>query len=367
MLRYAKSYAVFAIAVAVAHAPAFAASEPCACKHLESVQQELENAQYEAKFFADLSKRLDAVEKKQADLNKNQPTHRDSGRSVLATSANERSAIMGKEFRLPHKVKGYSGPASVEVQPGTCKNNQADLDALSRGSSCKEIGDISLAHEAQHRTLCEQMGKDKYWARLPSAIAGEEAQRYADQAKAMRALLKKVIDGGKMRVSEETEVTTTGQGYSATYFYSTAPFDLSGKSSPGADQWTLKGDGKRTGVIKRVAFPGVQCTPFGQLNDKQTGTLTLDGLSMGLIVEHTSQSGDIGMKCRVGKQEGSGMSMRPQGEVGAGEVFKDERVRLMTEFVQDVAKMDFAKALARGGISASGYSKTRVELVCPAK
>ena len=367
MPKHAMPYIVFAIAAAVASAPAFAASEPCACKHLESVQQELENALYEAKFFADLSKRLDAVEKKQTDLNKNHPTHPDSGRSVLATSANERVAIMGKEFRLPHKVKGYTGPTSVEVLQGTCKNNQADLDALSKGSSCKEIGDISLAHEAQHRALCEQMGKDKYWARLPSVIAAEEAQRYADQAKAMRALLKKVIDGGTMRIGEETEVTTTGQGFSATYFYSTPPFDLSGKSSPGADQWTLKGDGKRSGVIKRVTFPGMQCTPFGQLSDKNTGTLTLDGLSMRLIVEHTSQAGEIGMKCRVGKQQGSGMSMRPQGEVGAGEVFKDERVRLMTEVVQDVANMDFAKALARGGMSASGYSKTRVELVCPAR
>lgn len=366
-MRVAISSAALLTSLLIA-APVRSATESCACKHLESVQQELENAAYEAKFFADLAKRLDAIEKKQADLNKNHPEHPDSGRSVLATSANERLAIMGKEFRLPHKtVKGYTGPNSVEIEPGTCRNAQSQLDALANGSSCKEIGDITLAHEAQHRALCEQMGKDKYWARLPSAIAAEESQRYADQAKAMRNLLKKVIDGGKMRISDEMEVTTSGQGFSATYFYQTAPFDLSGKSNPSTDEWTLKGEGTKTGVIRRAALPGAQCTPYGQLNDRETATMKLDGLSMGLFVETTSKPGDVGLKCRVSKGQGWGMSMRPQGETGGGDIFRNERVRLMSEVVQDVAAMDFAKTLASGGMSATGYAKTRVELVCPAK
>lgn len=61
------------------------------------------------------------------------------------------------------------------------------------------------------------------------------------------------------------------------------------------------------------------------------------------------------------------MSMRPQGETGGGEIFRNERVRLLSEFVEDVARMDFAKTLAGGGMSATGYAKTRVELVRPAK
>ena len=53
--------------------------------------------------------------------------------------------------------------------------------------------DITSQHEAAHRELCESMGADTYWGRLPSVIAAEEAKRYRAQAEAMRAELKRVI------------------------------------------------------------------------------------------------------------------------------------------------------------------------------
>ena len=39
--------------------------DSCSCKNLESLQQELKNAVYEAGFFDSLSQRLDVIEKKQ--------------------------------------------------------------------------------------------------------------------------------------------------------------------------------------------------------------------------------------------------------------------------------------------------------------
>src|SRR3954447_17101588 len=97
------------------------ALDSCSCKNLESLQQELENALYDAKFFDDLAKRLDAVEKKQADINKNDPTNPDAGRLVLQVSADARKQIMSKEFKPPHaEVSGYTGPGSVEMEAGKC-------------------------------------------------------------------------------------------------------------------------------------------------------------------------------------------------------------------------------------------------------
>lgn len=348
---------------------AAAAPEACQCKHLESLQQELENALYEAAFFASLAKRLDAVEKRQADINRNDPTNREAGVSPGSASKNAREAIMKAEFRLPHAaVKDYKGPKSVEIETGKCTNVLAELKALAEGASCKEIGDVVLKHEEEHRNLCNQMGAEKYWTRLPSLVAAEEGERYAAQARAMRALLKKAIDGGKLRLSEEMEVTTSGQGMRAVYFYETKPFDLAGASNPGADEWTLTGEGARTGVIRSAEFPGMQCTPFGQLNDRHSASLTLDGLKMSLKTETVSGPGDVGLKCRVpGAGQGVGMSMRPLGESGGGEIFKDQRVRFLTEVTTDVATLDFARMLAANGMAASGYEKAMVELVCPAK
>ena len=67
------------------------ALDSCSCRNLESLQQELENAIYDATFFDDLSRRLDVIEKRQADINKNDPTNPDAGRLVLQVSASARN------------------------------------------------------------------------------------------------------------------------------------------------------------------------------------------------------------------------------------------------------------------------------------
>lgn len=171
-----------------------------------------------------------------------------------------------------------------------------------------------------------------------------------------------------MKVSEETETTVKTRGFDATYYYKTAPFELKGKSTPGSDQWTMTGEGMRSGIIKRIQFPNMSCVPYGELKDKQKGSLTLDGLKMTLQAQNVSVAGDVGMRCTVPRGgQGWSQSMRPVGESGGGEVFKDARVKFVSDFVTDMATSPAGKALASGGMSVSGFSTTKVELECPAK
>ncbi len=337
------------------------ADESCSCKNLESLQQELENALYEAKFFAELSRRLKEIELKQIEINKD-PAHPDSGRSVLAVSGQARQKIMASEFRPPHpQVKDYTGPESVDMEPPSCTQKAADLAALKNGAPCKEIADITLEHEAQHRAKCARDGADKYWARLPSELAAEEAERYAAQAKAMRAQLKRVIDEGTVTVEADMEMRVFGPQFDVTYSYVTDPMEMQGKSSPGADDWTLKGDGHQAGTIKRAKIAGMNCKPSGQLNDAVKSTLNTDGLWLSLDETTTGQAGDVKLKCKGG----FGMSMRPQGETGGGRML--DKQRLATEVTKDtdVSEMDFAKYIRQGGMSVSGTHTLKVLLICP--
>jgi hypothetical protein len=59
------------------------------------------------------------------------------------------------------------------MEAGKCTQDAANLEAMRKGSPCKEIADITLKHEEAHRDLCKTMGAGPYWARLPSVIAAE--------------------------------------------------------------------------------------------------------------------------------------------------------------------------------------------------
>ena len=358
-------------AILASEGVADAAPEACACKHLESVQQELENAEYLQRFYVEVAKRLEVIEKRQAEIDKD-PTHKNAGLSTKQQTAAVRDEMFNRERKLPNpRVKGYSGPSKVDFDSVNCSNRQVDLDGLRDGASCKELGDFSLAHENGHRAICLAMNKAKknsYVSQAHSLDMLEESRLYGEQAKSTRALLKKLIDGAKFRVSEKSEMRVVArQGYDATYAYETAAFDLEGKSSPGADKWTLKGESRRSGVIKQIVIPGMQCTPYGKLNDKVTTAMTLDGLSMSMNILNTSALGDIGMRCRTPDGQGFGQSMRPVGETGSGDVFKNARVKFSSEFIQNIADTPAGKILRQGGMSVSGASVTKVELICPAK
>jgi hypothetical protein len=337
------------------------AQDSCSCNNLESLQQEVKNAIYEAGFFESLSTRLDAVEKEQIKINKDS-TNPDSGRLVLQVSANARNEIMSKEFRLPHaQVTGYTGPEAVDMEAGTCKQKDADLEAMRKGSPCKEIADITLKHEEAHRNLCVSMGADAYWARLPSVIAAEEAERYKVQAGEMRQQLKRVIDEGTITVEAIMEPRVFGPQFDVTYSYVMPKIELNGKSSPGSDNWTLDGKGSQAGTIKKVKLAGMNCKASGQINDNMALSFDTDGFEMSLSVTTVSTAGDVYIKCAGGY----GMSMRPQGESGTGSPFAGAQLKNSSEFEVDVREMEFAKAIAQSGMSVSGTHKTTVALVCP--
>lgn len=352
--------------VFVCPALAQAAPKPCRCKHLESIQQELANALYLTKFQADMAKKVKQAEDDQRDLRKNDPAHPLARRTVEKASEIEWEKLRG-EVSLPHpEVKGYTGPDSVSLITGTCDNEAKDLEALAAGASCKELGTITLNHEKEHRDLCKKLGKGPYWDRLYSEIAAEEADRYKAQAKAVRALLKKVIDGSTVKVSEETDLKIKSGALEYNYHLSMPAFKLTGKSSEAKDEWELKGSGTRTVAIKSVKIPGLTCTPSSQkLPSKITGILKLDGVKMKLNETSVTQGGSLSLTCKApGAGQGFGYGVAPPGERGAGEVFQDVGVALESSIAEDVAKTPWGKAINQTGVSASGIGTTKVTITC---
>ncbi|MDH4988966.1 hypothetical protein QEZ47_26330 [Aminobacter anthyllidis] len=352
----------FAVSLALGGAlvmPVLADQQQCSCKNLQSVQEELRNADYAAKFFADMAAQLKAVEDPLIEAHKI-PTHPDSNVSIYHRSSRKRAEIR-PTFQLPHRpAHGYKGPATVDMDYGSCEQKPAMLEALRAGSQCKELADFALEHEAIHRAKCARDTAAVYWDRLPSHFAAEEAERYREQAKATRALLKRIIDEGTVTIEAKLEPRISGPQFDVTYSYITQPAEMDGNSSPGSDTWTLKGKARRAGKIKSVKLGGMSCTPSGQINDDIDLALKLDGLTMGLDSKSKGKPGDIMIRCKGGH----GMSMRPQGEVDGGNVFADEAFTIGTDVSQDVRSLPFAKYVP-SGMSVSGKNTVSVKLVCP--
>jgi len=357
--------AAVVVAVLVCACPALASAAPkaCTCKNLESIQQELKNAVYLEKFMRELSKTVADAEEAQRQLKKKEPNNPVSRRSVRDVSKEVWTKEKAKA-RVP-KVPGDNGPEAIGLEDGTCENNPQDLKDVAAGAACKELGDFALKHEEGHRKLCAK-DKEAYWKRLYSEIAAEEAERYKEQAKAVRELLKKVIDGSTVKDTEETDLTIKGGPAEYTYHIAMPAIKLTGKSSPGKDDWELTGKGTRTLGVTSVKMPGLTCTPPTQkLPSKITATLTLDGLKMKLDETSVTGGGTLTMKCKApGKGEGFGYGVAPPGETGSGQVFKNEDVDLTSTFPEDIAKTSWGKAINQAGVSATGTQTTKVEITC---
>lgn len=288
------------------------------------------------------------------------PTHPDSDVSIYHRSSLKRTEIM-RRFSLPHRpAHGYTGPATVDMKYGSCEQQPAALEALRRGSQCKELADFALEHEAVHRAKCARDTATVYWDRLPSHFAAEEAERYREQAKATRALLKRIVDEGTVTIEARLEPRIMGPQFDVTYSYVTQSVEMEGNSSPGSDRWMLKGKTRRAGKIKSVRIAGISCTSTGQINDDIDMALELDGLTMALDNKSKGRPGDVKIRCKGGH----GMSMRPQGEVDGGNVFANESFTVNAEVSQDVSTLPFAKYVT-GGMSVSGKNTVSVKLVCP--
>lgn len=354
-----KAFAVSLVLGGALAMPALANQQQCSCGNLQSVQEELKNADYLAKFFADMAAQLKAVEDPLIEAHRD-PTHPDSDVSIHDRSSRRRAEIM-LTFRLPHRpAHGYTGPATVDMRYGSCEQKPAMLEALRAGSQCKELADFALEHEAAHRTKCTKDTVAAYWDRYPSQFAAEEAERYREQAKATRALLKRIIDEGTVTIEAKLEPRISGPQFDVTYSYVTQSAEMEGNSSPGSDTWTLKGKTRRAGKIKSIKLAGMSCTPSGQINDDIDLALKLDGLTMGLDSTSKGKPGDVKIRCKGGH----GMSMRPQGEVSGGNIFADEAFTIGTDVSQDVRSLPFAKYVP-SGMSVSGTNTVSVKLVCP--
>ncbi len=342
------------------------ADKSCDCNNLESLQQEVENAAYAAVFFRQLAERLAEVEREQRELNEHgDPSNPNHGRSVRGTSANERDRIMATEFRPPHpQVKDYTGPASVAMKGLACYQEPTELEELRKGSPCKEIADIVLEHEAQHRAICESMGWSAYWDMLPSQHAAEEVERYVEQAKKMHEQLKRVVSEGEWSMESGTEMHGTMPNFSATWLFTADKAKLEGNTSFGADSWTLKGKTRGTNRITQVRIAGQSCKASGQFNDQIEYEMETDGFTVSVTQKNSSVSGQVTITCQ--SAWGGGMTMRPAGEGGSGPVLENERLRDAHTIVRDVASMPFAQNMA----AASGMSLTgtyQATLVCTPK
>lgn len=335
------------------------ADKSCDCGNLRSLQQEVENARYMEEFFRDLSGRLDAIEQRQLDLNTNHPTHPDSGRTVISVSAAARDQIRrtpanGGEFNLPHPVvENYTGPKEIDMKAGKCEQDPKVLKAMHAGSPCKEIAEISLRHENIHSAECKAAGADAYWARLPSAIAAEESERYAQQAREMLEQLKRVIDESELRLESTTSMQGTAPDFRGNWVMSTGQAVLEGKSSPGSASWKLRGRTSGTSSMTSATIAGMSCTTSGEFVDEVEYELETDGFKVSAKETTRSVSGQMSVKCGGGM----GMSMRPSGEVGSGEIFAGQTFQPETVVEQDVAGMQFAQAIAGAGMQLTGTHK----------
>lgn len=346
-----------ALALLLMSVPAAADDASCSCRNLQSLQEELENAEYLRDFYSKTAGELSAQEQKWAD----EKAKTGYGVDILASS----HALMRKLLesrKLPHlPAKGYAGPAEVNMPFGSCEQDPTVLEEMRRGSQCKEIADITLEHEKKHRDLCATMGKEAYWARYASKLVAEESQRYAEQAQKLRDQLRRVIDASSVTVEAQLEPRISGPQFDVTYSYVTSPAELKGKSAAGSDSWTLNGKAVRTTTIKRARIAGMNCTGSGALKHDVTYALETDGMTMGLESTETSKSGNVKLTCK----KGMGMSLMPIGEMGGGQVFSELPLQTETNFSEEIAGMPFGTLIRQNGLSVSGKHTVRVKLICP--
>lgn len=361
--------AALALALAAQQAIAAPADEDCSCKNLESLQQELANAEYLRDAFTEMAGKLRQAEQKMDADNKLYDGDSDVN---INSSSQALKAQLAQALKLPHESpKGYTGPKVVEMEKTECAIEKSPnakgekvvdtLEELRKGSQCKGVADATLKHEHEHLKKCVAMGKDAYWDRPGSAFASEEAERYAQQADDLKAQLKKVIDDGTITVEAQLEPRIKGPQFDVTYSYVTTLAELKGKSQPGSDSWTLNGKAVRTAKIKSARIAGMNCTGVGTLKHNVDLSLETDGKTMGLRDTTTSESGNVGVKCK----NGFGMSKMPIGEMGSGPVFSNFPLTTETNFSEDVSAMAFGQLINQNGLSATGKHTVVVKLICP--
>ena len=276
-------------------APAAAVQPLCDCRNLDSLQADYRNAKALEAYFQKLAEHLKAYEASEAEAWGNDPKRI----ATLSGKENARYRSQNPPGQVMEPVRGYTGPAAVDMPRGGCTQKPSDLEALENGSPCYAMAEAALNHEAYHREICDRMGAKAYWERPYSAFALEEVEAYRQHAAELKEDLRRVLDESDVVFSAEWDLEIDVQGMAKYgYKYNASTKDIGWPS--GGDTWTMTGDGTSTVTFTKAVIAGMQCTPTGAAKSTYQAKMTTDGLTFSLEMENLSTSGTLGIKCPGG-------------------------------------------------------------------
>ncbi|UDL89964.1 hypothetical protein LGH82_00670 [Mesorhizobium sp. PAMC28654] len=111
----------FALLTGCLATPAIAGQKQCSCQDLQSIQEELKNAEYEAQFFSDMAKKLKAVEDPLIEAHKN-PIDPDSDVNIGHRSSLKRTEIMSIASAVREKRHPSIGTGCQALSPPRRRN-----------------------------------------------------------------------------------------------------------------------------------------------------------------------------------------------------------------------------------------------------
>lgn len=353
---------IFSVVVALA-GPVLAEKNPrpaCTCQNLESLQQDYRNAVYLEGYMRKLSAYLKAEEDRLAGLKVSSNTDPDNDQLIVTRVGILKENYKKEHMKLPFpKVKGYSGPTSVEMPFGSCKQDKAALDGLNNGSPCKAMADAAVLHELAHSNLCTAMGREAYWDRPASALALEEAGMYMQQAADLKSELRNVLEASKIEFRGIWRHTMSGQGMTVTYLYENQTGDIGNAS--GGDTWTMTGKGETANSIESIKLPGMSCTSQGAVRNSMDVVMTTDGLTFGLDSRESRVAGEISLKC----DRGGGMSM-PTTDTGSGELTSGQALVAGDNPLPYGWATTIKLLMRMGGMEVTGDPDMVLSVTCPA-
>jgi hypothetical protein len=292
--------ALFALVLAPAAVQAQSSMPECTCRNLESLQQEYQNAVYLEGYMKRLAEHLRAVELAQVDMNKNDPSNPKAGLMPNQASATARQAYEDQNRHLPFPtVTGYTGPSEVSMIRDTCRQSARKLAELQGGSPCEAIAEAALAHEAAHRAICERMGPDAYWSRMPSEVALEEVDMYKGMAANLKAELRRVLEVSDLRLISEWQHVMSASELSIALRGDMQSQDLTAASSRG-DRWTMTASAEGREIVEKLTMADIVCTGSVPVSNQLQVTMATDGLTFDLDLAETSPGGEFMLSCPTG-------------------------------------------------------------------
>jgi hypothetical protein len=349
-----------ALVLVLLPSPALAQRPACTCENLESLQQEYRNAVYLEQFMRQMAEVLKTEELRLKGLKVSSNRSPDADLAIIPTVLALQERYVARNMKLPHPtLKDYTGPNEITMPAGTCEQPEAKLEAMQEGSACAAIAEATAAHERMHRDLCNVMGKEAYWDRMPSVRALEEAERYRAQAANMKSELGRVLEVSDVRLRGEWRHVIAGQGVEIVYFYQFESGDLTASSQAG-DRWVFSGTGETQNMLESMKAPGLTCTSSGAYRNNFTVALDTDGLTYGLDYREELKASDITVTCNGGM----GMAV-PTTESSSGRLGSSLPLAAGDNVVPNAWADAIVALAASEGMSVTGEPKTVLSVTCP--